>query len=153
MATGRLSEDIPVTTADEIGELTTSFNAMRRSLTETQQALQRSEEESRTIIESAPNGMLMVDAAGTITLVNSETEALFRYRREELIGQSVEMLVPKDVRGAHVSMRNHFMSQPHARSMGAGRDLFADAGRHDSAFAAGGQTGRYYHHIGREPES
>jgi PAS domain S-box-containing protein len=59
-----------------------------------EQDLERREEHFRTLLELAPDGMLVVDAAGIICLVNTRTEALFGYTREELIGNNVSMLLP-----------------------------------------------------------
>jgi PAS domain S-box-containing protein len=76
-------------------------------------------------VESAPTAMVMIDASGTIVLVNAETEQLFGYHREELIGQPVEVLVPERFRGNHPDHRGDFFTAPEARRMGAGRDLYA----------------------------
>jgi PAS domain S-box-containing protein len=76
------------------------------------------------VIESAPTAMVMIDARGTIVLVNSFTERLFGYRREDLLGNSVEMLVPKRFRDRHPAQRQGFFKNPEARPMGAGRDLY-----------------------------
>lgn len=78
----------------------------------------------RVAVESSPNGMLMVDARGAIVLVNREIERLFGYSREELIGQSIERLVPDGVRERHPGFRTEFFTHPQTRSMGAGRDLY-----------------------------
>jgi PAS domain S-box-containing protein len=77
----------------------------------------------RVLIESAPNGVVLVDEAGTIKLVNASTERLFGYTRAELLGRSVEMLVPAASAQAHRRMREEYQQHPEARSMGAGRDL------------------------------
>ena len=82
------------------------------------------EEKFRLAVESCPSGMLMIDRAGKIVLVNTEIERLFGYRRDELIGQSVDLLVPARVRGQHGRHRDGFARQPETRRMGAGRDLF-----------------------------
>jgi PAS domain S-box-containing protein len=74
-------------------------------------------------VESAPNGIVMVDRYGLIVLVNRETERLFGYGRDELIGQSVEGLVPLRHREHHVAFRGEFLDHPQHRAMGAGRDL------------------------------
>jgi PAS domain S-box-containing protein len=66
----------------------------------------------------------MVDRHGTIVLVNRETERLFGYRRDELIGQSIELLVPDQTRAKHPQLRGGFHAAPQARPMGAGRDLY-----------------------------
>jgi PAS domain S-box-containing protein len=84
----------------------------------------QAQERFRLAVESSPSGMAMVDDKGRIVLVNAETERLFGYRREELIGQSIDMLVPERFRGQHHHLRASFLSRPEARSMGAGRDLF-----------------------------
>lgn len=85
----------------------------------------RAEERLRQVVESAPNAMVLVNGEGKITLVNSQTEKLFGFPREELMGQNVELLIPTRFRSAHPSYRGSFFSTPHARAMGAGRDLFA----------------------------
>ena len=92
---------------------------------EAEKALRDSEERFRLAVEAAPNGMVMVDASGRIALVNAVAEELFGYEREELLGMSVEMLVPSALRPAHPGLRSRYLDQPSARPMGAGRDLFA----------------------------
>lgn len=76
-----------------------------------------------SIVESAPAAMVLSDELGVIQLVNREVELLFGYSRDELVGQKVEMLVPRASRRAHESLRNGFISHPSVRRMGAGRDL------------------------------
>jgi diguanylate cyclase (GGDEF)-like protein/PAS domain S-box-containing protein len=76
-------------------------------------------------VESAPNAMVMVDRQGRIALVNSQAVKMFGYTREELTGQSVEVLIPERFRGGHPEHRMEFSSSPQARPMGAGRDLYA----------------------------
>lgn len=78
----------------------------------------------RLAIEAAPCGMIMVNGAGRIEMVNTETERLFGYERDELLGRQVEMLVPASVRDVHHGHRRSYMAQPAARLMGGGRDLF-----------------------------
>ncbi len=82
------------------------------------------EEQFRLVVESAPCGMLMVNSEGRITLINAQIEALFGYGRSELIGSSVEQLIPGRFRSAHPEMRETFDHAPSVRSMGVGRDLF-----------------------------
>lgn len=74
-------------------------------------------------IESAPVGMVMSDAAGSIVLVNAEAERLFGYSRSELLSQKLEVLVPNRLRARHPEHRKQFGSAPGARLMGAGRHL------------------------------
>ena len=74
--------------------------------------------------EAAPSAMVIVDKKGNIIVVNSQTEKLFGYGREELIGRSVEILVPQRYRDKHPIYREDFYSNPQTRPMGMGRDLY-----------------------------
>lgn len=82
-------------------------------------------ERFRLIVEAAPNAIIVTNANGQIELVNKQAEALFRYTREEMLGQQVDMLIPQRFRGNHPKLRDQFMSEPSTRAMGAGRDLYA----------------------------
>jgi len=84
---------------------------------------ERVEEKFRAAVEAFPGGMIMADATGKIVLVNAGTERLFGYSRNELLGQSIDMLVPAASRRHHEGYRNAFIKQPEARMMGVGRDL------------------------------
>jgi methyl-accepting chemotaxis protein len=81
------------------------------------------EDEYRLVVEAAPIGFVAINSEGTIELVNSQVEKLFGYRRAELLGQPVEILVPQRLRGNHPSHRTGFFADPRARMMGVGRDL------------------------------
>ncbi len=94
----------------------------RRRIAEDQR---RSEERFRLAVEAAPNAMLMVDGRGTIVLANAHAEELFGYRREELLGRPVEVLVPARFRETHAGDRERFVAAPRARAMGMGRELHA----------------------------
>ena len=87
-------------------------------------ARRRLERRFEQAVEAAPNAMLMTDATGRIVLVNRETERLFGYGRNELLGQSVEALVPMRFVAGHPGLRGSYTEHPEARRMGAGRDLF-----------------------------
>jgi len=82
------------------------------------------EERFRQVIEGAPNGMVMMNSDGRIVMVNTQIEKSFGYSRDELIGQSIEMLVPARFRDHHPSYRNGFLADPTTRPMGSGRDLY-----------------------------
>jgi len=84
----------------------------------------RAEKRFRQLIESMPNGIVMVDKSGTITLVNEQIERSFGYARSEIVGKSIEILVPMRVRDRHHEFRTVFIANPEARPMGSGRDLF-----------------------------
>ena len=92
---------------------------------EAEKALRESEERFRLAVEAAPNGMVMVDASGRITLVNAVAEELFGYERDELLGLSVEMLVPSALQPTQPGLPGQYLDQTLARPTGAGRDLFA----------------------------
>ena len=83
------------------------------------------EQRFKQVVESSPNGIIMVNDNGKIMLINRETERLFGYYRSELIGQSIEILVPKSIRIKHIDFRKSFFLNPETRPMGKGRDLFA----------------------------
>ena len=76
------------------------------------------------VVESAPNGILAIDAEGRIVLVNSQTERMFGYARDELLGATVEMLLPDRLRETHPAHRKSFFTDPRVRRMGVGGDLF-----------------------------
>ncbi|MCC5869218.1 MAG: PAS domain S-box protein [Gammaproteobacteria bacterium] len=78
----------------------------------------------RMAVEMAPAGIIAVDAAGIILLVNQEVERLFGYTRDELIGQSVDRLVPERFRASHPAHRDGYLTEPRTRPMGSGRDLY-----------------------------
>jgi PAS domain S-box-containing protein len=92
---------------------------------ETERQLRESEERFRMSVEAAPSGMVMSDREGRIVMVNAHAETLFGYSRDELAGQTIELLVPKRFQADHPSYRESYARQPQARPMGAGRDLFA----------------------------
>jgi PAS domain S-box-containing protein len=87
-------------------------------------ARREAEERLALTVEASPTAMVMVDQTGRIVLVNAQTEKLFGYDRAELLGTSVEVLVPGPFRGVHPGYRRGFLADPRARPMGAGRDLY-----------------------------
>jgi PAS domain S-box-containing protein len=84
---------------------------------------QRAEQKFKDLLEAAPDAMVIVDHKGDIVLVNSQTEKLFGYPREELLGESVELLVPERYRAKHPVHREGFFAHPRTRSMGAELEL------------------------------
>ena len=82
------------------------------------------EQRLRAAVEAAPSGLLMIDGDGKIVLVNREVERLFGYTRDELLGKSIEVLVPDRFRRRHPGFRAVFADDPQTRPMGVGRDLF-----------------------------
>ena len=76
------------------------------------------------IVESIPNGIVMTDEKGKIIFANTMVYEMFGYKRAELIGKPVEVLVPKRFKKAHGKFRHEYIAEPSSRPMGAGRDLF-----------------------------
>ena len=79
------------------------------------------------LLEAVPDALIIVDRDGRIVLVNSHTERLFGWRRAELLGQPIEMLVPERFQARHVHYRDGYLAEPRVRPMGADLELF---GRH-----------------------
>ncbi|MFF3209561.1 PAS domain S-box protein [Streptomyces sp. NPDC002886] len=82
------------------------------------------EEPFRALLEAAPDAMVIVDDAGVIRLVNAQTEALFGYPRQELLGRPIDVLVPERFRGLHPHHRLGYAASRQVRPMGAGLELF-----------------------------
>ena len=85
----------------------------------------RAEERFRLAVEASPNAIVMFDEQAKILLVNGLTQELFGYSREELIGESVEILVPERFRAELPAHRAAFFAAPQPQAVGVGRDLFA----------------------------
>jgi len=139
--------DLSYRMASEFGELAEHFNAMVCQLEETsgskvwleasERKLQdlnahlsrvmverkRALEHFRLVVEAAPNGLLMTNEKGIIVLANSQTEKLFHYSKKELLGQSIDMLLPERFRRKHSPNRASFHTAPKAGPMGGGREF------------------------------
>ncbi len=120
----------------ELGELTKVFDQMaqtaengRTALLESNRTLEQrviertasleaSEHKFRSVLESAADGLVIVDAQGHIAIVNAKTEALFGYDRVELIGQSLELLVPPAFKAAHRAQQDAYRAELVPRGMG-----------------------------------
>ncbi|HUL02878.1 MAG TPA: PAS domain S-box protein, partial [Gemmatimonadales bacterium] len=86
--------------------------------------LKRAQEHIRLAVEAAPNAMVMVNREGRIILLNAQAEQVFGYARDELLGRSVELLIPEAIRSTHAVDRHAYTLTPSTRPMGAGRDLY-----------------------------
>ncbi len=76
------------------------------------------------LLESAPDGVVLLDAQGQIKLVNRRAEELFGYEPGELVDREVELLVPGRLRAGHVALRADYVAEPRTREMGAGLELY-----------------------------
>lgn len=82
------------------------------------------ESKAQALLETAPDAMVIVNSFGQIVLINAQTEKLFGYKKNELLGQNIEMLIPDRFAGKHTDHRKHFFANAKARTMGEGRELF-----------------------------
>jgi formate hydrogenlyase transcriptional activator len=89
-----------------------------------EEALRHSEEHARMLFELSPDAILVCDAEGRIREANARVETLFGYKRDELAGQTVEVLVPDRFRGGHSKLRQDYAREPHLRPMGVGLELY-----------------------------
>jgi protein-histidine pros-kinase len=78
----------------------------------------------RDLLESMPDGIVMINLTGRVVYSNSQAENLFGYSSGELKGKPVEMLLPQRFREAHVGHRSNFFTQPRTRTMGMGLELY-----------------------------
>jgi len=105
--------------SDSAGHLQ-GFLKVSRDITERK----RAEAKFRSLLEAAPDAMVVVNSTGEIVLVNAQVEHLFGYKRDELLGSRIEILVPKHLRNQHPSHRTDFFAAPRVRPMGAGLQLY-----------------------------
>ncbi len=104
--------------------LETRVRERTADLVQANASLAASETKFRGFVESAPDAIVIIGRDGHIVLVNSQTQQLFGYAREELLGQPMEILMPERYRQLHVGHRGVFFAEPRARPMGTGLELF-----------------------------
>jgi PAS domain S-box-containing protein len=101
-------------------EALVGFAMLTRDLTEHR----RAEETFRGFLESAPDAIVIADKEGKIQAVNAQTEKLFGFARAELLGKTIELLIPTRFRGVHPVHRAAYAENPKVRSMGSGLELY-----------------------------
>ncbi|MFF1324941.1 MULTISPECIES: SpoIIE family protein phosphatase [Streptomyces] len=112
-----------ITSASSDGAGTTERSNGRRDAAPAADDPGTAEDRFRSLLEAAPDAMVIVDDTGIIKLVNAQTEALFGYRRDELLGHPVEMLIPGRFRTQHAAHRDGYAATRQVRPMGAGLEL------------------------------
>lgn len=105
----------PLETEDEV-----LVSSAIRDITERK----RAEEKFRGLLEAAPDAVVIVDRSGTIVLINARTEELFGFSREELLGRTVDVLVPERFRANHSLHQEGYFADPKVRAMGSGLELY-----------------------------
>lgn len=130
-ALGGGSTDVPLPMIapgeGELGTLVKAFREMQQAVRGREDALQARAHEAmaaeakfRGLLESAPDAIVTSDREGRILLVNSQSEKMFGYSRDELVGKPVEILVPEALRQTHVAHRKTYYDDPRTRTMGMG---------------------------------
>lgn len=110
---------------ERVSRRTAALRQTNRRLQKKIEEVQQAEYRFRTLLESAPDAMVIIAQDGTIRLVNSQAQTLFGYPRADLVGMPVEMLMPAGLRNVHVDHRHQYAREPRTRPMGAGLDLRA----------------------------
>ncbi|MDG9922769.1 MULTISPECIES: response regulator [unclassified Pseudomonas] len=121
--------------ADEMGAQAQQLEHQARELEVQQAALRATEAWYRGIIEASPDGMLVLGADGRILMTNPQLDILFGYEHGELIGESVERLVPQGARERHAGLRNGFIATGTTRQMGANLDDLRGVRKDGSLFS------------------
>lgn len=107
----------------KLGKGTSELSELARVFDDMAKSLELLFEQNQRIMEVTPEAMVISDSGGKIVMVNAQTERLFGYSRDELIGQSIDLLLPERFRAGHVAYRGAYMAQHTSGQMGKGREL------------------------------
>ncbi len=124
----KLNAELEARVALRTAELREAVNLLENEVAErkrAESALRDSEARLRALLESAPQGIVAVNAEGQIVLINAKTEEMFGYLRAELVGRTIEILLPQRLVAGHVGRRRDFNENPRNRIMCAGSELAA----------------------------
>ncbi len=121
--TGRRSNGSAIPIEAVVSEMPVDDRRMFAVFVHDIRAKRSAEKKFQLAFDACPTSMMMIGANGTIMLTNAETERLFGYRRGELIGQPVEVLLPPRFREEHARLRQVFGTHPLSRPLGTGRHL------------------------------
>lgn len=111
------------TLEQRVEERTRALEDLNHTLEREVRERRAAEARFRQLFQASPDGMIEADAEGVVQLANPEAERIFGYDSDELIGRSVESLIPAGSREQHVEFRRSYARNPEARPMGQGRDL------------------------------
>jgi len=111
--------------AVERHKLDSELRAEIKRRTRVQESLQLSEQRYRLLAETAPIGILLTNEQGEFIDANTQALRMFGYKREELIGEAIEILLPERLRCAHQEHRSSYMKEPHTRPLARGIELTA----------------------------
>jgi PAS domain S-box-containing protein len=109
---------------DEYNKLALAIERIDKELSSSKSTLANSEAKFRGILESAADGMLLINSSGKIDLINQSLIKMTGYTEKELVGQTVELLIPKRF-NQHLQLRENYCAKPELRQMGIGKTLYA----------------------------
>lgn len=123
LALGQLDNDIPIRSTDEIGSLTTSFNAMRAALLERHRELQDSQTRLETTFATVVDALVTIDERGTVESLNPAAEQLFGVPASDAIGKNVRQFMPEPYKGEHDGYLQRYLETNDPRVIGIGREV------------------------------
>ena len=109
---------------ERVKQRTQELHSLNQELQQRLTQLGEAEARFRVAVESAPNAMIMISADGTIKLVNAETERIFGYQRQDLLGRDVEMLIPERYRAGPNHTQKGFFADLHGSAIGTGSEIY-----------------------------